>query len=90
MGNRIEGSVWQAQFIGMRQIAKQGGSLEVITEALSDIRLPTDDGSRRLGDLRDRASLAWSAQCLSHLDSNVLTPVIEGRWLDGLRCFENS
>ena len=40
-------------------------------------------GFKRLGDLRDRASLAWSAQCLSQLDPEVLTPVIEGRWLDG-------
>jgi pimeloyl-ACP methyl ester carboxylesterase len=83
MGTRIEGSVWQAQFIGMRQVVKQGGSIEAITNALSDIRLPIDGGLRRLGELRDRASLTWSAKCLSRLDANVLTPVIEGRWLDG-------
>jgi pimeloyl-ACP methyl ester carboxylesterase len=84
MGNRIAGSAWQAQFIGMRAAAQTGGSTEAITDALADIRLPSSGGGfKRLGDLRDRASLAWSAECLSQLDPEVLTPVIEGRWLDG-------
>jgi pimeloyl-ACP methyl ester carboxylesterase len=84
MGNRIAGSAWQAQFTGMREAARKRGSVEEITDALADIRLPASGGVfKRLGDLRDRASLAWSAQCLSQLDPEVLTPVIEGRWLDG-------
>jgi len=84
MGNRIAGSAWQAQFTGMREAARKRGSVEEITDALADIRLPAGGGGfKRLGDLRDRASLAWSAQCLSQLDPEVLTPVIEGRWLDG-------
>jgi pimeloyl-ACP methyl ester carboxylesterase len=58
--------------------------VEEITDALADIRLPASDGAfKRLGELRGRASLTWSAQCLSQLDPEVLTPVIEGRWLDG-------
>jgi pimeloyl-ACP methyl ester carboxylesterase len=84
MGNRIAGSAWQAQFTGMREAERKRGSVEEITDALADIRLPASGGAfKRLGDLRDRASLAWSAQCLSQLDPEVLTPVIEGRWLDG-------
>ena len=84
MGNRIAGSAWQAQFTGMREAARKRGSVEEITDALADIRLPASGGGfKRLGELRDRASLAWSAQCLSQLDPEVLTPVIEGRWLDG-------
>jgi pimeloyl-ACP methyl ester carboxylesterase len=84
MGNRIAGSAWQAQFTGMREAARKRGSVEEITDALADIRLPASGGGfKRLGDLRNRASLAWSAQCLSQLDPEVLTPVIEGHWLDG-------
>ena len=84
MGNRIAGTAWRAQFLGMRAAAENGGSVAEITDALADIRLPTGGGGhKRLGDLRDRASLAWSAQCLSQLDPEVLTPVVEGRWLDG-------
>ena len=84
MGNRINRSAWQAQFAGMREAARKGGSVEEITDALADILLPASGGGfKRLGELRDRASLAWSAQCLSQLDPEVLTPVIDSRWLDG-------
>lgn len=84
MGNRIVGSVWQAQFIGMQEAARRGGSVEQLTDALADFRLPSSGGAtKRLGDLRDRASLAWSAECLAKLDPEVLTPVIASRWLDG-------
>ena len=84
MGNRIAGSAWQAQFTGMREAAQKRGGVEEITDALADIRLPASGGGfKRLGDLRDRASLTWSAQGLNQLDPEVLTSVIEGRWLDG-------
>jgi pimeloyl-ACP methyl ester carboxylesterase len=84
MGTRIAGSTWQALFLGMKTAGDAGGSTEAITDALAEIRLPTSgSGFKHLGDLRDRASLAWSAECLRRLDPKVLTPVIEGRWLDG-------
>ncbi|MDA0676538.1 MAG: alpha/beta hydrolase [Chloroflexi bacterium] len=84
MGNRIAGTLWQSQFIGMREAARRGGSIDEITDALADIRLSCGSGGyKRLGEVRDRASLNWSAQCLSRIDPEVLTPVIEGRWLDG-------
>lgn len=84
MGNRIAGSAWQTQFIGMREAARRGGTVVAITDDLADIRIPVNDGGfKRLGELRDRSSLEWSAQCLSQIDPELLTPVIEGRWLDG-------
>ncbi len=84
MGNRITGSSWQSQFIGMQEVARRSGSIDEITDALADIRLPCDSGGyKRLGEVRSRASLNWSAQCLSRIAPEVLTPVIEGRWLDG-------
>jgi len=84
MGNRIRSSAWQAQFIGMQAAARRGGSVDDLTDALTEIRLPTPGGAlKRLGELRDRASLRWSAECLTQLDPDVLSPVIEGRWLDG-------
>jgi pimeloyl-ACP methyl ester carboxylesterase len=84
MGNRIGGSAWQSQFIGMREAARRGGTVGEITDALADIRIPVKGGGfKRLGELRDRSSLNWSAQCISQIDPELLTPVIEGRWLDG-------
>lgn len=84
MGRNIHGSGWQAQFIGMRDAALRGGLVEELVDMLAEIRLPQSGGGfKRLGELRDRANLRWSAQCLARLDPQVLTPVIEGRWLDG-------
>lgn len=84
MGERIHGTAWQAQFVGMQAVARRGGSVEELTDALAEIRLPAHGGGfRRLGDLRDRASLGWSAECIAQLDPEVLTPVIAGRWLKG-------
>jgi pimeloyl-ACP methyl ester carboxylesterase len=54
-----------------------------MTESLAEIRLPSAQGTVRLGDVRDRASLEFSAECLADLDPEVLTPLIEARWLDG-------
>jgi len=84
MGKGIAGSAWEAQFIGVREVARRGGTIEQLADALAEIRLPTASGGyKRLGDLRDRAALCWSAECVTRLDPEVLTPVIEGRWLDG-------
>jgi pimeloyl-ACP methyl ester carboxylesterase len=84
MGERIHGTPWQAQFKGMQIVARRGGSVEQIADALAEIRLPMPDGTtRRLGDLRSREALLGSAEDLSFMDPEVLTPVIEGRWLDG-------
>ena len=84
MGNRIAGTAWEAQFTGMREAARRGGTVDEIADALAAILLPAPGGTvKRLGDLRDRASLRWSAECLTELDPEVLTPIIAGRWLDG-------
>ena len=55
-----------------------------MSEALAEVRLPNPGGAPvRLGDVRTRASLEWSARCLAQMDPEVLTPVIGGRWLEG-------
>ena len=84
MGRHIHATIWEAQFIGTREAARRGGTVEQFTDALADIRLPFAGGIvKRLGDFRDRASLTWSAECLARVDPEVLTPIIEGRWLEG-------
>jgi len=84
MGKRIESTPWYPQFIGARDAARRGGTIEELADALAEIRLPVAGGGfKRLGELRDRASLCWSAECLLEIDPEVLTPLIEGYWLDG-------
>lgn len=84
MGERIAGTAWQSQFSGMRDAALRGGTVEDLATAIAAIQLPRPDGSSvRFGDIRDPAAIRWSADCLSRLDPETLTPVIAGRWLDG-------
>lgn len=84
MGVRIHGTAWQAQFVGMQAVVRCRGTIEELADALAEIRLPvTGVGFRRLGDLRGRNSLRWSAECVAQLDPEVLTPVTLGRWLEG-------
>ena len=84
MGNRIAATAWHAQFTGTREAVGGGGTIEELAARLAEIRLPAPGGTfKRLGDLRDRAALLWGAECLAMVDPEVLTPLIEGRWLDG-------
>ncbi len=84
MGNRLAATAWHAQFTGTRDAVRGGGTIEELADALAEIRLPAPGGTfKRLGDLRDRAALLWGAECLAMVDPEVLTPLIEGCWLDG-------
>jgi pimeloyl-ACP methyl ester carboxylesterase len=83
MGRDIGATPYLAQFAGMQQAARRGGDIIAMTNSLAEIRLPSAQGPVRLGDVRDRASLECSAECLALADPEVLTPLIEARWLNG-------
>ncbi|MCE9606562.1 MAG: alpha/beta hydrolase [Planctomycetia bacterium] len=44
---------------------------------------PQSGRAQRLGDVRDAASLRFSAAALMHVDPHVLDPLVAGDWLDG-------
>jgi pimeloyl-ACP methyl ester carboxylesterase len=83
MAARIAGSSWEALFAGLRDAARRGGGVPALAAAIAEIRLPAGSTQVRLGDVRDAAALHWHAECLARLDPEVLTSVLEGRWLDG-------
>lgn len=83
MGNAIAATPYRAQFVGMQSVARHGGNLETMTDALAEIRLPGPGGEVRFGSIRDRDTLRFSAECLADLDPDVFTPLIAGDWLDG-------
>jgi pimeloyl-ACP methyl ester carboxylesterase len=88
MGRDIGATPYRAQFAGMQEAARRGGGVTAITGSLAETCLPSAQGPVRLGDVRDRASLEFSAECLTELDPEVLTPLIEARWLDGYEAAE--
>lgn len=83
MGRDIGATPYLAQFAGMQATARAHRDVAAIAADLAEIRLPSAQGAVRLGDVRDRASLEFSAECLAAVDPEVLTPLIEARWLDG-------
>ncbi len=72
-------------FTGMRELAGQGKTVAETTRLLAEMLLPSGLGQPpvRLGNLRDATSLRFSARALQDLDPEVLTPLLEVRWLEG-------
>lgn len=57
----------------------------VLARRLAEARVPPPAGGapRRLGDVRDAASLRFTARCLIDTDPAVFTPLLDGTWLAG-------
>lgn len=81
----IRKTAFHAFFAGMQKLAGNGMTVTERTCLLAEMRLPAgiDQPPVRLGDIRDATSLRFSARCLQELDPEVLTPLLEVRWLDG-------
>jgi pimeloyl-ACP methyl ester carboxylesterase len=81
----LPGSAYHAQFEGMRPLAGSTRPVAELTRRLAELRLPTPDGGTvRLGDLRHPTALRFLARCLQDVDPDVFTPLLAGRWLDGI------
>lgn len=80
MGRNITRTPYHAQFLGMADALRHGGGVAAMADRLAAIRI---NPTQCLGDVRDRASLEFSAQCLSRVDAEVFTSLVAGRWLDG-------
>jgi len=81
----IRQTPFHAFFAGMQRLAGNGMTVAERARQLAEMRLPVgiDQPSVRLGEIRDATSLRFSARCLQELDPEVLTPLLEVRWLDG-------
>ncbi|MCO6458251.1 MAG: alpha/beta hydrolase [Pirellulaceae bacterium] len=84
MGTRIRGTPFFDLFLGILQVVTEGGDTPHLARRLAEIRInnPATGSSVRLSDVRDPASLRFSAQCLASLDPRVLEPIVAGRWLE--------
>ena len=80
----VSASSWYDLWRQMQALAGSTAPLAELTRRLADLRVSGADGSlRRLGEVRDAASLRFSAAYLQRLDPAVLPPLLENRWLDG-------
>jgi pimeloyl-ACP methyl ester carboxylesterase len=81
---RLHETPFHGLFAGLRELARRGGPVDVLTRELAELPVGTPAGpSVRLGDLRDGTSLRFTARCLRQIDPEVLTPVLERRLLEG-------
>lgn len=85
LGARIHETPFYSMFRGMLDIAERGGTVATMTRALAEMPIETPSGSVAMGEMRDGASLRFSARCLVSLDPRVLQPIVAGEWLEGYR-----
>ena len=69
----------------MRDLASSGRPAEELFTALAELpmEIPGRDDPVRLGDLREKDYLRLTAECLSQLQSEVLTFILDGRLVEG-------
>ncbi len=88
LGLNIQETSFYSHFVGMQQVAQQGGSTSVMSRRMAEIVIkgPHATADKRLGELRDAVSLRFAASCLRQCDPAVLSPIVAGNWLDGYSC----
>ncbi|MHC4877988.1 MAG: alpha/beta fold hydrolase [Planctomycetota bacterium] len=84
MGTRIHETPLLSFFTAMQQFAGSNDSVAAIAERLADVTLtdPQSQQQTRLGDVRDAASLRFTARCLQQLDPRTLDVIVDGQWLE--------
>jgi pimeloyl-ACP methyl ester carboxylesterase len=93
MGERIGQTPLLAQFSAWRDLARRHQTQPPGDRQKRMARLSAELGDvlvagRPLSDTRDAATLRFTAHCLLDMDPETLTPVVEGRWLDGYNLAE--
>lgn len=85
MGTRLEQSGLLGYFQGLAPFAGRTEPIGQLLRELADLTIPDPVTGRtgRLGDLRDAASLRFTAKSLSKLDPRVFEPILAGDWLGG-------
>lgn len=80
----IRKSVFHTLFRILQSFAGQERSVAEIAKDLGGYLMPMPNGmTSRLNQIRDTVSIRFMAKCLQSCDPEVLTPLIESRWLDG-------
>jgi pimeloyl-ACP methyl ester carboxylesterase len=85
MGGRLGEVVQLDMFRAYARYASSPQSVDEIAADLAEALVTPPGGSAafRLGDIRDATALRFHASCLKRVDPDVLTPILERKWLDG-------
>ena len=85
MGRGIFQTRLHSQFQGMQKLAGSAASVEEVAKRLAAVELVDPNGGPtiRMCDVRDAASLRFSAACLKNVDPHVFDSIVAGDWLNG-------
>ena len=84
LGSQIRYTTFYDYFVSLADLTQRRLKFDELARELANVRVVTQTGDLvLLGDVRDATSLRFHAKCLHRMDPDVLTPLIEGRWLEG-------
>ncbi len=85
MGTPIRETPLYSFFSGLVRFAGHKRPVQEVAKELAEIPIgiPGRGPTTRLGDARDMTSLRFTAQCLTQMAPQVLTPILDGTWLVG-------
>ncbi len=83
MGNRVGDGPLLDYFRAVSELVGAPDGVSETARKLAEVSMGTPNGDVvRLGDVRDAASLRFTASCLAQLDPAVFEPIVAGQWLD--------
>jgi pimeloyl-ACP methyl ester carboxylesterase len=89
LASGFDQSRYALQFTGIRRLLDENLDAPALAERLAalPVQHPRDGRTVEFREIRDEASLRFSAECLVKMDQTVLDPLIAGRWMEGLDWF---
>ncbi len=90
LGEGLQQSRFHLQFTNISRLIQVAHDVETLTLELGNMEVqhPKDGSVVRFRELRDPSALRFGAECLLKLDPAALTPLVQGRWLEGIDWFE--
>ncbi len=85
LGPEIRQTAFHSMFTAFSELAGSEHSVDELAAALANVTITTPGKPLRLrmSELRDPAALRFMASCLKRLDPAAMTPLVEGRWMEG-------
>ena len=85
----ISQSQFHLQFSNTVRLLATARDAETLTRELAnmEVQRPSDGAVVRFSELRNPSALRFGAECLLQMDPAVLTPLVQGRWLESLDWF---
>ncbi len=84
MGGRLLQLPLHRFFAGLPDVLARSISVDSLFHNFSEMIVGEDENNApiRVKDQRDQTARRFSAESLGHMDPEVLTPIVEGRWLE--------